>query len=288
MSETKKKLKELKFSAEEALNMIISEEYTFSTSSSNDSSQSSYSDDSSDTDSPSPFQKLKKQKKLLPKTVQNDMFYEHGKIPGVSLTHVQPTFTLPIVPEAAKKLDMPPTADHNHDNCQLQNSPNTVQTNISVEELVVSIPIHFQLQNEDTNIETNNYTFISPQTFNETPEQIEFPPEYFTQGENDQTSSDNETEEYDYIIQTQTNQNPLPVQCPIVNYDKDIELKEDIDNGWVKVENDQLPNQCHFIGNEGLNMNTTSRNPEDFSTIYLMTECTLSWLKKQTTMQGSR
>ena len=82
--------------------------------------------------------------------------------------------------------------------------------------------------------------------------------------ENDQTSSDNETEEYDYIIQTQTNENPLPVQYPIVNYDKDIELQEDIDNGCVKVENDQLPDQCLFIGNEGLNMNTTSSNPEDF------------------------
>ena len=233
------------------------------------------------------------------------MFYEHGKILGVSLTHVQPTFTLHIVPQAAKKLDTPPTADHNHDKYQLQNSPHTVQTNTTVEELVVSIPdtvqtnttveelvvsipIHFQLQNEDTNIETNNFTFISPQTLNETPEQIEFPPEYFTQGENDQTSSDNETEEYDYIIQTETNENPLPVQYPIVNYDKDIELKEDIDNGWVKVENDELPDHCHFIGNKGLNMNTTSCNPEDFSTIYLMTECTQSWLKKQTTMKGSR
>ena len=192
------------------------------------------------------------------------MFYEHGKIPGVSLTCVQPTFTLPIAPEAAKKLDTPPTVDHNHDNHQLQNSLDTVQTNTTVEELVVSIPIHFELQNEDTNMETNNFTFISPQTLNETPEQIEFPPEYFTNGENDQTSSDNETEEYDYIIQTETNQNPLPVQYPIVNYEKDIELKEDIDNGWVKVENDQLPDDCHFIGNEGLNMNTTSHNPEDF------------------------
>ena len=58
MSETKKKFKKLKFSAEEALNMIISEEYTFGTSSSDNSFQS-YSDDSSDTDSPSPSQQLK-------------------------------------------------------------------------------------------------------------------------------------------------------------------------------------------------------------------------------------
>ena len=141
MSGTKKKLKKLKFSAEEALNMIISEEYTFGTSSSDDSSQSSYSDDSSDMDSPSPSQKLKKRKKLLPKTVQNGIFYEHGKILGISLTHAQPTFTLPIVPEAAKKLDTPPTADHNHDNCQLQNSPQTVQSNTTVEQFVLYIKI---------------------------------------------------------------------------------------------------------------------------------------------------
>ena len=51
-------------------------------------------------------------------------------------------------------------------------------------------------------------------------------------------------------------------QLSIVN--KIFELQEDIDNGWLKVENNQVPDHCHFIGNEGLNMNTTSRNPEDF------------------------
>ena len=49
-----------------------------------------------------------------------------------------------------------------------------------------------------------------------------------------------------------------------MNYERDIDLQEDIDNGWERVENDQVPDYCPFIGNEGLNMNTASRYPEDF------------------------
>ena len=68
MAERKKKLKKLKFTAEEGLNIICSDDYSFGTSSSDDSSsQSSYSDDSSDTNLPSPSQEVKKEKKLLPK-----------------------------------------------------------------------------------------------------------------------------------------------------------------------------------------------------------------------------
>ena len=33
-----------------------------------------------------------------------------------------------------------------------------------------------------------------------------------------------------------------------------------VNNEWIKVGNDQLPDHCHFIGNEGLNMNTISCN----------------------------
>ena len=267
MAERKKKLKKLKFTAEQALNIICSDDYTFGTSSSdNSSSQSSYSDDSSDTNLPSPSQEVKKEKKLLPKRVQNDMLDKHGKIAGVSQTHVQPTFNLPIALEAAKKLDTPPTLGHNHDNCQVENSPDTVHTDTTPQELVVSIPIDFEVQNEDTDMECNDFSFLNLQTLNQTPEEIPFPPEYFTNEQNDQTSSDNETEteQNDYIIQTETNETHVPVQYPTSNYEKDIELQEDIDNGWVRVDNDQLPNHCHFIGNEGLNMNTTSCNPEDF------------------------
>ena len=94
------------------------------------------------------------------------------------------------------------------------------------------------------------------------PEEIEFPPEYFVNGQENVTSSDNE--EDDYIIETKNNESPDPIEYPIVNYERDIDLQEDIDNGWIRVDNDQLPDHCHFIGTEGLNINTTLHNPEDF------------------------
>ena len=54
MSKRSKVFEKQKFSAEEALNIIISEDYTLGTSSSdNSSSESSYSDDTSDTNSQS-------------------------------------------------------------------------------------------------------------------------------------------------------------------------------------------------------------------------------------------
>ena len=80
-----------KFNVEEALNIIISKEYTLGTSSSDDSSSgSSYYDDTSDTNSQSPSPKLKKRKKIQTNQIKNDMLYEHGKchIAGVSQTHV--------------------------------------------------------------------------------------------------------------------------------------------------------------------------------------------------------
>ena len=48
---------------------------------------------------------------------------------------------------------------------------------------------------------------------------------------------------------TENNKTLLPLQYPIVNYEKDIELNEDIENGWLRVENDELPDHCHFIRN---------------------------------------
>ena len=49
-----------------------------------------------------------------------------------------------------------------------------------------------------------------------------------------------------------------------MNYERDIDLQEDIDNGWERIGNDQILDYCPFIRNEGLNMNTTSRNLKDF------------------------
>ena len=156
MAQRKKKLNNVKFTAQEALNIIISDDYTFDTSSSHDSSSSSscYSDDSSDTNLPSSSKEVITGNHFLPKTLQNDMLDEHGKIAGVSLTHVQPTFKLPTALEAEKKLDTgtSQTIDHNHDNCQFGDTPDTVHTpsspTIPQPEFILSIPIQFELQNE--------------------------------------------------------------------------------------------------------------------------------------------
>ena len=138
--------------------------------------------------------------------------------------------------------------------------PDTVPNSTTTQELVVSIPIHFEVQNEYNEDMANFSTFLEDGTLNNPLDEIEFPPEYFTNAENHPTSSDHEPDQYDYIIETETDVNeiPPPLQYPIVNCEQDIELQEDIDNGWLKVENDQVPDHCHFIGNEGLNMNTTS------------------------------
>ena len=99
---------------------------------------------------------------------------------------------------------------------------------------------------------------------NDNPQEIEFSLQNFPNLENNDTSLDNDTDQEVYLIEREQNRAPQHVQYPIVNYQRDIDLQEDIDNGWKRVDNNQVPDYCHFIGNEGLNMNTTSRNPEDF------------------------
>ena len=278
MLKRNKLFQKCKFSAEEALNIIISEEYTLGTSSSDDSSsESSYSDDTSDTNSQSPSPKVKKGKKIQETTIENDMFYEHRKshVAGVSQTHVQPTSNIPTAPEASKKSDTPATFSHIHDKCQLQHSPDTVttyapdtvRTDTTTQELVVSIPIHFEFENpenENFGIQTNIFLPQKPETVDQNPEEIEFPPEYFCNGQHDPTNSENGNQEDDYLIETENNQTPYPIEYPIVNCERDIDLQGDIDNGWIRVENDKVPDHCHFIGHKGLNMNTASCNPEDF------------------------
>ena len=246
MSQKNKLLKKCKFNADEALNIIISEEYTLGTSSSNDSSsESSYSDKMNDTNSQAPSLKLKKRKKIQRNTTENDMFYEHVKchFDGVSQTHVQPTSNILTVPQASKKSDTSSTVNYSHDNSQLPHFPDTVQTDTTTEELVVSIPIHFEVENpenEETAIDSNNLNLLQPQSVNQNPEEIEFPPEYFTNRQEDVTSSDNDNEEDDYIIKTENNQTPDRIQYPIVNYERNIDLQEDIDNGWIRVDNPDL------------------------------------------------
>ena len=203
-------------------------------------------------------------------TSEEYMLFRHGETStlGVLETHVQPTFSTPILAEAVQECDTPQTPQHDHDNCQNLNLPHAVPNTTTTQELVVSIPIHFEVQNEYNEDMANVSTFLEDGTLNNPRDEIEFPPDYFTNAENHPTSSDHEPDQHDYIIETETdvrvNEIPPPLQYPIINCEQDIELQEDIDNGWLKVENDQVPDHCHFIGNEGLNMNTTSRNPEDF------------------------
>ena len=198
MSKRSKVFEKHKLSAEEALNIIISEEFTLGTSSSDDSSsESSYSDDTTNMNSQSPSPKVKKRKKIQKSTIENDMFYEHGKshVVGVSQTHVQPTSNIPTAPQASKKLDTPATFRDSHDKCQFQHSPDTVTTDAATEELIVSIPIHFEFknpQNENFGILPNNSLLQEPETVDQNPEEIEFSPEYFCNGQLDPTNSDND------------------------------------------------------------------------------------------------
>ena len=54
------------------------------------------------------------------------------------------------------------------------------------------------------------------------------------------------------------------VHTPISNYSRDTELEDDVLNGWMRVENDQVPDHGPFTEVEGLNFSTESRKPEDF------------------------
>ena len=174
------------------------------------------------------------------------MFYEHGKchIVGASQTHVQPTLNIPTAPQVSKKLDTASTIDHSYDNCQLQHSPDTVQTDTAAEELVITIPIRFEFENpenEDIAIDSNNLILQQPpETVNQNPEEIEFLPEYFCNGQENATSSDNDNEDGDYIIETENNQSPDAIQYPIVNYERDVDLQEDINTYPAKC------NYCAF------------------------------------------
>ena len=54
------------------------------------------------------------------------------------------------------------------------------------------------------------------------------------------------------------------VHTPISNYSTDTELEEDILNGWMKVETNQVPDHGPFTEVEGLNFSTILQEPEDF------------------------
>ena len=136
MAKRKNDLEKRTYNAEEALNLIISEDYSFGTSSSEDSSQSSSSYDSINRNSLPPSPILKKAKKTTRVTEERSeeyMLFRHGKTStlGVLETHVQPTFNTPILPEAIQECDTPQTAQHDHDNCQNRNLPHAVPNSMT-------------------------------------------------------------------------------------------------------------------------------------------------------------
>ena len=270
-----KKLKELeksRYSVQEALSIIISDDYTLGTSSSDeDTSQLSYSGSSTDTNEYSPSPKAKTTRKIFKKRRKNDMYkgkHDKPESRGVSQTYVRPSSEVPLSPAAAKKSDTPSAVDVGHDNFQLEHLQDTVPMQISPQEFVMTIPLDIIPQNpeneQEQEQESTLQTDILPQNVNNNREVIQFPPEYFTNLEGNISSSDIETEENNYVIEMEDNEHATPFEEPIINYDRDIELQEDIDDGWEKILNDQVPDYCHFIGHQGLNMGTISRNPEDF------------------------
>ena len=82
------------------------------------------------------------------------MLFRYGETStlGVLETHVQPTFNTPFSPEAVQESDTPQTPQHDHDNCQNQNLPDTVPNSTTTQELVVSIPIDFEFKMNITKI----------------------------------------------------------------------------------------------------------------------------------------
>ena len=270
MSKEMDQLKRRKYNAAEALNIIISEEYSLGTSSSDNSgSESSYSDETSDTNSQLPSPKCFKSNIIEEITCKKKLLSKHGKIncTDLSETHVQPTSvrgTPPsTLPDATKKSDTTSTVNLtlSHDNSDDEHSPDTTTLQITAssqleEEFVLSIPIHLDanFENKETvPVENEQSIEINPNT-----QEIHFPCENINNFQQYFTNSDNDS---DYIIKTENNKDPQPIQpiqYPITNHSRDIDLQQDINNGWIRVENDQVPDHCQFIGNLELNMNTAS------------------------------
>ena len=54
------------------------------------------------------------------------------------------------------------------------------------------------------------------------------------------------------------------VHTPISNYSRDTELQDDVLNGWMRVENDQVPDHGPFTEVKGLNCSTELQKLEEF------------------------
>ena len=92
----------------------------------------------------------------------------------------------------------------------------------------------------------------------EIPDKIEFPTKYNQLMEHE-TSDDENTNNYYYEIEmNHTPPNNNFTFTPITNYPRDTICKEDVLNGWEKVENDKVPDHGPFTDTEDLNFTTES------------------------------
>ena len=99
---------------------------------------------------------------------------------------------------------------------------------------------------------------------------FEFPPDYFQNLTTDDTNSSDENAIDDYyeienaLVNPNLRRTENLVHTPISNYSRDTELEDNVLNGWMRVENNQVPDHGPFIEVEALNFSTDSRKPEDF------------------------
>ena len=94
-----------------------------------------------------------------------------------------------------------------------------------------------------------------------------------SEGDNvDENDSDGEQDHQHYIVQQDENdddnndiQNNVPLpQVPLVNFNGDVEHKEDFGNGWEWTETDPGSSCGPFIGQPGLLIQPASHTPEGF------------------------
>ena len=84
----------------------------------------------------------------------------------------------------------------------------------------------------------------------------------------EENDSDSEQSEEHYIVRQDENSDieniiPLP-QIPLMNYNHDVEHKEDFRNGWEWTERDPGSSCGPFIGQPGLLIQPVTRTPEGF------------------------
>ncbi|MCG8621797.1 MAG: hypothetical protein MJE68_07345, partial [Proteobacteria bacterium] len=84
------------------------------------------------------------------------------------------------------------------------------------------------------------------------------------QYDNIDDSEPEEANHYYVIEEEEVNPSEDITEIPIVNYPRDKIFPEDEENGWKKIENDDVPDYGPFLGHQGINLDTESRNPEDF------------------------